>query len=251
MNTYQSFAPFYARGPYPDYSLRMAELLPEILNKFRASPSTILDMACGEGSFAIAMAKRGIQATGVDLSLPMLQIAKEKAKEEQVEIRFINQDLRSLSFKSEFDLVTCWYDSLNYLLTTEDLLGAFSGASRALKDDGLFIFDLNTIYALSVIWQQEPCAIEQDLPDILEIHRKSFDNDTNNATLKITGLLKEQESWKRIDETHIVHGFTLDEIRECVERAGLNEIACWGSILKMTEPVSDSGKVWFVTRKRV
>jgi ubiquinone/menaquinone biosynthesis C-methylase UbiE len=249
MELYHSFAPFYAKGPYPDYSKRMAELLPEILNKFNTHPSTILDMACGEGAFAIAMAKCGFKVTGVDLSLAMLQIAQERAKEEQVEIKLINQDIRTLSISEEFDLVTCWYDSLNYLLTTEDLRNAFCGAARGLRDGGLFIFDLNTIYALSVIWQRNPSVIEQDTPTMLEIHQMTYDSERDNATMHITGFLKKEEFWSRFDETHVVHGFTIEEIRECINQAGLKEMACWGDIRNMTEPKPDSGKVWFVTQK--
>jgi len=245
----QSFAEFYATGPYTDYSRRMAELLPSILGMFDFRPSAILDIACGEGTFAIALAKNGDKVTGVDLSPPMLQIADVKARAEQVDVTFINQDMRSMLFENDFDLVTCWYDSLNYLLTTDDLLKTFRGVYRALKDTGLFIFDMNSIYALSVIWQQNPCEIEQDTPTMLEIHRKTYNNESNNAQLHITCFLKDGEHWSRTEEIHTVHGFSLREIRDCLEASGLREVACWGSIRNLTEPAPDSGKVWFVCQK--
>lgn len=249
MKIYQSFATIYAKGPYTKFSLRMAELLPDIQSKFDLKPTAVLDLACGEGTFAIEMAKSGYQATGIDISLPMLQIAKAKADAEQVDVSFINQDIRAMSFENRFDLVTCWYDSLNYLLTTDDLLEAFHGAARALKKDGLFVFDMNTIYGLSVIWRGHPLVIEQDTPDLMEIHRITYDDDTSNAELRITCFVKEGEHWNRFDESHTVHGFSLNEIRQCAKEAGLKELACWGNLSEMTEPAPDSGKVLFVFEK--
>ena len=123
----------------------MAETLPTILEKFNIKPQEILDIACGEGTFAVEMAKRGFRVVGVDISKEMLKFAKEKAKNENVNVEFIYGDMRSLGFNEEFDLATCWYDSLNYLLTLKDLEKAFAGVYKALKKDELFIFDMNTI----------------------------------------------------------------------------------------------------------
>ena len=58
MSFYNKFAYFYTKGQYPQYSEKMVELLPPVLARFDAQPQTILDIACGEGSFAVAMAKR-------------------------------------------------------------------------------------------------------------------------------------------------------------------------------------------------
>ncbi len=54
MSIYERFAYFYAKGPYPQYSERMVELLPTVLERFAAEPQTILDLACGEGAFVVA-----------------------------------------------------------------------------------------------------------------------------------------------------------------------------------------------------
>ncbi len=133
INIYERFAYFYVKGTYPQYSERMVELLPAVLERFGAKPQTILDIACGEGTFAVAMAKKGLQVTGVDLSPQMLQFARKRAEQENVKVEFILQDMRSLTFEERFDLATCWFDSLNYLLELEDLERTFAGACRALK----------------------------------------------------------------------------------------------------------------------
>ena len=80
MNIYERFAYFYVKGPYLQYSERIAELLPAVLERFSVQPQTILDLACGEGTFAVGMAEKGFQVTGVDLSPYMLQFARERRK---------------------------------------------------------------------------------------------------------------------------------------------------------------------------
>jgi SAM-dependent methyltransferase len=249
MSIYREFAPFYAKGPYPEFSRTVAELLTRVLERFGAEPKTVLDLACGEGTFAVLMAQRGYHVTGVDLSPEMLRFASEKAKEAGVEVRFIEQDMRDLKLDERFDLVTCWGDSLNYLLEYEDLRKTFANVAEVLNPDGLFIFDMNTIYGLAVGWQRHPYTVEADRPDMLIIHRPSYDYERNIATLKITGFVREGERWRKMDEEHKERGYTLAEIRGALCEAGLEELACWGNPREMTEPKPDSGKVFFVARR--
>jgi ubiquinone/menaquinone biosynthesis C-methylase UbiE len=249
MSIYEKFAYFYARGPYSQYAGRMAELLSPVLKRFGAESRTILDLACGEGTFAVVMANKGFQVMGVDLSPHMLQFARERAEKEKVKVEFLLQDMRSLPFEERFDLVTCWYDSLNYLLELEDLEKTFAGVWRSLKKEGLFIFDMNTIYGLAVNWQRYPCNVQQDTPELFELHRSSYDFEKNIAVLRIVGFVKERSGWTRMEEEHKERGYSLEEIRRCLKKAGLKELACWGSLQEMSEPQPDSGRVWFVTQK--
>lgn len=251
MSVYRKFARFYAKGPYPQYSERMAEALPSVLERFGARPQAILDLACGEGTFAVAMGKKGFRVTGVDRSSQMLKLARERAERENVEVEFLLQDMRSLLFEEKFDLVSCWYDSLNYLLELKDLKNTFSGVHRALRRDGHFIFDMNTIYGLAVKWQRHPCLVQQDTSDIFEVHRHDYDFERNVATVKITGFVKEGQRWSRIDEEHNERGYSLNEIRECLNESGLQELACWGNLQEMSAPNAGSGRVFFFTKKQI
>ncbi len=59
-----------------------------------------------------------------------------------------------MEFKDEFDLVTCWYGSLNFMTTNDDLQSTFNSISGALKPNGWFLFDINTVYGLAVYRQR-------------------------------------------------------------------------------------------------
>jgi ubiquinone/menaquinone biosynthesis C-methylase UbiE len=249
MSFYNKFATFYTKGPYPKYSQRMVELLPPALARFDAQPQTILDIACGEGTFAVAMAKQGFRVTGVDRSPQMLEFARDRAERENAKVEFLRRDMRSLAFDEQFDLVTCWFDSLNYILELEGIQKTFAGVYRALRKAGLFVFDMNTVYGLAVDWQREPCYIQQNSPEIFEIHFPSYDFEKRIATTSILGFAKAGDGWIRIDEEHKERGYTLEEIRQCSQAVGFQELVCWGSLEEMSELRPHSGRVWFVMQK--
>jgi SAM-dependent methyltransferase len=249
MGIYAEFARVYAQGPYRRYSADMAGLLPAALDRFAAQPQTVLDLACGEGTFALAMARQGFQVTGVDQSAQMLELAREQAAREGLNVEFALQDMRTLPFADRFDLVTCWYDSLNYLLQVADLERTFAGVHQAVRADGLFVFDMNTLYGLAVHWQRQACYVQQDTPALLEIHRTGYDYERDIATVHITAFVREGDTWRRLDEEHSERGYPLEEIRRCFRAAGWQELACWGSLREMSALQPDSGRVWFVLRK--
>lgn len=249
MTIFDDFAAFYTLGSYPKYSRQMAFSLPAVLEHFEAEPKDLLDLACGEGTFALMMAKRGLNVTGADRSPQMLRIAEEKAQRAGVNIEFVRADFRSLPFEARFDLVTCWFDSLNYLLRTEDLEKTFLGVARALEEGGLFIFDMNTIYGLAVFWHPLICRIEDDSPDLFIVHQHAYDYDTNIADIRILGFRREGEHWIRMEEIHRERGYPLSTIRAALRKAGLEELACWESLAEMNPYKPDSGRVYFVWRK--
>lgn len=246
---YNGFAGFYVKGPYTAFSRRVAELLPLVLERFGAKPKSVLDLACGEGTFAVLMAAQGLRVTGIDASPRMLRFARRKARDAVVEVTFLEQDMRSLDLADTFDLVTCWYDSLNYVLDYNDLVRVFSHVRRVLNPQGLFIFDMNTICGLAR-WREHGAQVQQDEDTLFEVHRAKYDYDRSIATLRITGFVREGTLWRRIDEEHQERGYPLEKIREALGHAGLGELVCWADLGEMTEPKPDSGRVFLVTRAK-
>jgi ubiquinone/menaquinone biosynthesis C-methylase UbiE len=246
---YNEFARFYTKGDWPRYSAQMARILPTVLERFGVWPMKILDLACGEGTFAVAMANMGLRVTGVDLSPDMLEIARQRAATEGVRVRFLHQDMRFLRLRGRFDLVTCWFDSLNYLLEIDDLSRAFAGVSRVLDDNGVFVFDVNTIRGLAVEWVREPSYVHMNSGDSFLVSVPQYDAAVKIASLHIIGFAREDKRWVRIDEVHRERGYTLKEIRQCLKRAGLRELACWASLDRMEKPKRNTARVWFVARR--
>jgi ubiquinone/menaquinone biosynthesis C-methylase UbiE len=250
MDIYRKFAQLYATGDYPQYSAGIATFFPKVLSHLKVTPRTLLDLACGEGTFAVAMAKLNLKVTGLDQSPEMIALARAKADQEGLQITFTKGDMRGLEFSSAFDVITCWFDSLNYLLELDDIISTFRGVSRALVDNGIFVFDLNTIYWLVTLAQRYPCTVERETDSIFQVHRHSYDFETNIGTFHITGFIKEDNRWlRRVDETHKERGYTLEEVRTVIKKSGLREIACWESLEHQTPLTGQSKRVFFVTQK--
>ena len=108
-------------------------------------PAHICDMACGTGKLSVAFEKRGIKVTAFDLSEDMLSLADKRARDEGAEdVRFTRQDLRDFRVYAPVELCVCMMDGINCLGTPADVSSAFESAHRALCEDGLFIFDVNS-----------------------------------------------------------------------------------------------------------
>jgi ubiquinone/menaquinone biosynthesis C-methylase UbiE len=249
MNQYNQLAIFYNQGGYGGYSTRMAEFLPLIWKKLNIRPKSLLDIACGEGTFAMMMAKQGFSITGLDLSRVMIKLARQKAKAGKGSARFMVGDMRKMKFKNKFDIATCWFDSLNYLLREGDLLAAFRGVFRALKSKGYFIFDMNTIRGIAYdYWQLSPYRCDTD--DLLMLHRfTDFDEDRRIMTMKLTSFERQGKLWRRWDEIHQERGYTQREITKLLQKAGFRLAGCWGSLINFGPPRIDSPRLWWAAQK--
>lgn len=250
MPIYDRFASIYQRGPYVRFSQNLADtVLPEYLESLGVQPSTLLDIACGEGSFAVAMAKLDYRVTGVDQSERMIDLARQRAVEADVKVKFRVADMRSLAFQNEFDLVTCFFDSMNYLLTVRDLQDAIRCAFNAMKPGGLYIFDMNTVYGLAVDWMREKTYIQNETDDFIEIHRPSFDYENLIASLQITIFKQYGDLWERIEETHQERGYPIADLQFLLAETGFEIVGMYGILSKRSDVSTSSPRVWFAAKK--
>jgi SAM-dependent methyltransferase len=100
------------------------------------------DVACGTGTFVRYLRQWGVPVFGIDRAMAMLRIAVQKNRENGA--KFLRQDLRQLQLPYPVDLITCHFDSLNYLLSTRDLLKALCRFRANLTQGGYAIFDMVT-----------------------------------------------------------------------------------------------------------
>lgn len=251
MTVYNHFAQIYARGYYPEFSQALANLLPGLFIQFEI-PGTgkLLDLACGEGSFALEMAKKGWVVSGIDQSEEMLRLARRRAADADIHVEFSQQDMRDFSLPDQFDLVTCWFDSLNYLLRIEDVQSAFARAYAALKPGGWFIFDINTIYGLAVDWQKQNCYVQQETEDLLELHQTNYDFEKRMATMRITWFVRNEGEWQRYEEIHFERAYSIDKIKNTLASVGFSFEASYGSIKSLTPVKQDSIRAWIFAQKK-
>ncbi len=109
----------------------------------------VLDLACGTGRHSLELARRGFSVVGVDISPELLAVASGDAEEQQLEVTFLEADLRQLDFEDEFDLVLSLNDgAVGYFETEEENLRTFEVVARALRSGGGHLMQLpNVLYA--------------------------------------------------------------------------------------------------------
>lgn len=238
---YADYAPIYdaiGQGAFAEVLVaRLLAALPE-------PPRRALDLACGAGAAALVLAQAGVEVVGVDRSPEMLAIARAKARDRRLPVTFVQADIRRLPIDddslalpqnarrssvvgrpSSFDLITCLYDSLNYLTGDDDLGLALAGAARLLRPGGRIVFDLNTQHEFA-LWDESDQLIHDD-GGILVYNRLSYAPAERLARGSIVWFVHEGEGerWWRGEELHTERVWSDAEVSVALAGAGLRLIA--------------------------
>lgn len=104
-------------------------------------PMSVLDLGCGHGRHANALAARGHRVTGVDLVPASLEIAARAAQAAGLSVDYACADFRALPFEAAFDRAVCLFDAFGFF-PDEDNLAALASVARALRPGGLFFLDV-------------------------------------------------------------------------------------------------------------
>jgi SAM-dependent methyltransferase len=114
------------------------------------SGSKVLDMACGSGRHSIIFASKGYEVTAIDLSKNLIATAEANAKEQNVNIEFVNSDILEFNSNKKFDLTVNLFTSFGYFDDDEDNFKIIQKAFDLLTDRGMFVIDyFNKNYLLN------------------------------------------------------------------------------------------------------
>ena len=117
-------------------SLQIISFLHNAFQKYKIS--TVLDFTCGTGAQAIPLSKIGYKVTACDINSKMLEMAKRKVKDTQINL--YQGDIRT-SHLGSFDAVITMFNAIGHL-SKKDFNTSIKNVSRNLKSKGFFIFDI-------------------------------------------------------------------------------------------------------------
>lgn len=241
MNIYgKEFAAAYNEG-WAFWGQKMWPFLSDLVARRNPEARNWLDLCCGTGSLLKFVCEHSFSAVGLDISPHQLKYARKNAPGAE----FVQGDVRTFSLPDRFDVVTCLFDSLNYLTTKKNLYRAFRRARRHLNADGLFVFDVNTFDGLRERWCQT--SVKQE-PHRIIIAEASFDENKALGRSLITGFVKEGRLWRRFEEEHIQRGYTAQEIEELLDRAGFVFTKYDGDTF--SRPRKKSGRLLYICDKK-
>ena len=102
----------------------------------------VLELGCGTGQKLIPIASDGHPCAGLDFSSDMLAEAQRKASERDVEVEWVQGDMRSFDLDRIFDFVFITANSLLHLHAAEDLVSCFRSVRKHLAPGARFVFDV-------------------------------------------------------------------------------------------------------------
>ena len=191
-----------------------------ILLEHNIKDGLVLDLGCGTGIVTEMLADLGYDMIGIDLSEDMLEIAQEKKYESNNEILYLCQDMRSFELYGTVRGVVSLCDSINYLLSEEDVLKTFKLVNNYLDPKGIFIFDINTPYKYKTIIGNT--TIAENREDCSFIWDNIYDEESGINEYQLTLFIKdEDERYTKSLEIHHQKGYSLDTICKLLEKSGM------------------------------
>jgi predicted TPR repeat methyltransferase len=220
-----------------DYDM-WTEYMEETIDIYHSEAHTLLDVACGTGTFIEKFSTFGFECHGVELSEKMI----EKAREKTSSVIF-QGNMKNFSINRKFDVVTCFFDSVNYLKNIEELILFLNNVSQHLDKNGIFIFDVATRFGC-----QEHFAGFEDKGYFNQIEyqrRAKYDFDTNFQYTEF--LIREgDETYKELHKQYI---FEESQILEAILSSDLELLASYSDF--SFEPLDDEAeRAHFVLGKK-
>lgn len=220
MSGYGSFAYFYDRLTWNVEYDDMAEQIDKWVGHFGGRHGILLDLACGTGSLSEALARRGFDVIGADCSEEMLNVALDKKLESGLDIQYLRQDMRSLDMYGTVDVTVCALDSINHLSTEEDVLEAFKCVSLFAYPDGLFIFDVNTLYKHDRVLGNKDFVLSLD--GLYCGWQNMYDKKDGSVFIRLDFFEEDEQSgsYKRYSEEFREIYISFERIEQMLDEAG-------------------------------
>lgn len=229
--SFSDIAPIYDRFNELD---AYEQWLDFTLSSLDQAPRKVLDVACGTGWFTQLLEPFCEAITAIDIDEGMLKIAsKEQLPTSSIQYRLADM-LKMDSLDKDYDLVTCYADSLCFLPNQTDVLQALKEMYARLLPGGTLLFDVWTPYQIThffdgfnyfdsdetaaLMWDSE---VNQELLEVshyLTVFDKQKNNSDKELYQRYDVILKERtyplgNFYRMLGEV----GFNLDKVEVLVD----------------------------------
>lgn len=202
---------------------------------------TIIDLACGTGSFSKHFDDKGFNVIGVEISEGMLVEAQQKVPNAQ----FVMYPMQDYISSQEVDGVICCLDSINHLTNIDDVQKTFNSVFENLKSGGLFVFDVNTVYKHQKILSNNVFVFDED-DYYLVWENELLDN--NEVRILLDMFIYNGENYDRYSEDFNEKAYSVQKLIDMLKISGFNNINVYDD-LSLDSPKEDSERLYFVAKK--
>ena len=220
------------------------------------------------------LAGKGYDMIGIDNSEDMLSIARDISAEGEDSILYLCQDMREFELYGTVSAVISVCDSMNYILSEEELLQVFHLVNNYLDPKGLFIFDLDTEYFYEEVLGDSTIAENREEGSFIwentyyedemlnEINLTLFISEQEDKEGRITKLENGKKSgsldvnenngtvlFRKYEETHYRKAYSLETVKRVIEEAGMEWVAVYDALTEK-KPKKDCERVYIIAREK-
>jgi SAM-dependent methyltransferase len=209
-----------------------------------AAQARVLDVCCGSGHVTADLVKRGYRVTGVDGSAELIQIARRELPQTDLRV----QDVRHLELEGPYDGVLSTFDSLNHILSLEDLHAVFSGVYGVLGVAGLFVFDMNLEEAYALDLHQWTVNVRHNS---VGLSRGLYDAVTHTAHTELIWFTQtgSQDCWQRRQSIVEERCYEKQDIVQALQFAKFRGIEVHPAVDLCTDKDFGHGRYFFSARR--
>lgn len=240
---YDELAWFYNRYWGASFADRFLSVIEKLLLSHLPPQARILDLCCGTGHLAHILTAQGFQVMGLDGSEAMLAFARANAPG----VEFILADARHFAPPATYHGALSTYDSLNHVMTLEELAQVFRNVHAALVEGGRFCFDLNMEEGYRARWRGSYVFVEED--NVCAV-RARYASDEKIGRNDITMFRLEEGSWRRTDLTLLQRCYSETEVRSALTDVGFQEISAY-DVEKDLGVSGHVGRTFFLSRREI
>jgi SAM-dependent methyltransferase len=219
---YRYIAEFYDRIFTPGVYEIQEAARQAILGSILSGVQSACDLACGTGTTAISLAKRGIRTIGVDNSPGMCRIARANARRAGAALRILKADMRKFHLPERVDLILCEGDAINHLDDKAELASVAKSVANALRPGGWFYFDANNRAGFMRYWKD---IWWNEKPGLVMAMRSGNDARNDRAWCDVEWFIRSgRDNWKRRREHVEEVCWSAKEIRAILKNAGFARV---------------------------
>lgn len=214
------------RFMFPEKSFREAESeIARILERAGCAEGRVLDLGCGPGRYAVPLARRGFDVTGVDASGFLLGKASEYAEREDVEVEWVREDMHDFRRPGTYRLALSLTTSFGFFDQPDQNLNVARNLCESLEPGGVLLIDL---MGKEILARDFEATWSGELDDgTIVVQRRRMIDDWSRMDAE----------WIYIHEDRIRSSFRLRlwiysarELRELLAAAGFPEIELYGDL---------------------
>lgn len=217
-----------------------------LLHEYGIEEGVVAELGCGTGTITQMLADAGYDMIGIDSSEDMLYVAREKS---DASVLYLQQRMQELELYGTVEAFVSVCDSMNYILTEEDLLCIFKKVNNYLEAGGVFIFDLKTKYYYKEVLGDR--VLTDNREEACYIWENHYDEESGCNQYELTLFIRDEEDeqvFYRERELHTQRAYDLDFIKNLIEEAGMEFVAAYDAFTK-EKPRQDSERIYVIAKE--